>query len=292
MELDVPEEKNSFFIIDGQHRIAGIGKSNKNYQLGVVILNKVSTDVQSELFITINSEQKAVNPNVRFNMRSNDKFYTPEKMVRNIAEMFNTDAESPFFNKIWMDDTSRKRGELPLSLSAFCEPICAYIYNSKDYYALKDALYKSEGKMEALGDFSAKYGNNILWPLYISENEVVLYKILFNYFKTVYDIYEHVWKDPKSVIIRTTGYNAFIILFKSVFKYCKSDGNNFSYTRMLQILSANRIKDDYFYVPNVGVGRSGAYELYRMLIPKGFGEEQIDSEYMDSLSEDVEEYIV
>lgn len=126
----------------------------------------------------------------------------------------------------------------------------------------------------------------------VSENDVVLYKILLNYFKAVYDIYATVWKDPKSVIIRTMGYNALIILFKSVFKCCKSDGNDFTYSRMYQILSAKRLSDDCFYVPNVGVGRSGAYELYRMLLPEGFNEEQIDSEYMDSLSEDVEEYFV
>ncbi len=286
--LFIPDVNDIFFIIDGQHRIAGINESNKEYKLGVVILNNVDIDTQSELFITINSEQKSVHPNIRFNMKSNDRFYTPEKMVRNIAEMLNGDQASPMKNCIWLDDSSRKKGEKPLSLSAFCEPLCAYIYNTKDYYSLKDKLYETNGDMQGLICFSEKYKNNILWPLYFNGREDVLYRIVYNYFKAIHDVYEKEWNDSSSVIIKTTGYNAFMILFKGIFQYCRAHDNLFSYNRMYEIFSANRIDGEFFYTPNVGVGRSGAYELYRKLLPKEIGDDGVDSEYMVSLSEDIE----
>lgn len=285
MELEIPEEDDTFFIVDGQHRIAGITKSHRDYMLPIVILNNVSVDDQSELFITINSEQKSVHPNVRFNMKSNDKYNTPEKMVRNIAEMINGDIDSPLYHKIWMDDASRKKGERPLSLSAFCEPICAYIYNPKDYYSIKDALYKSEGDTAILNIFSGKYENNILWTLYMNQRSEVLYKIILNYFLAIHDVYEEEWADRNSIIIKTTGYNAFMILFKEMFLYCRKNRNVFSRNVMYQVLSKKRVESKYFYAPIIGLGRSGAYELYRLLRPEEFKLESINSEFMDSLAD-------
>lgn len=286
MELIVPEDRDSFFIIDGQHRIAGICRSEREYQLCAVILNNVSIDKQSELFITINSEQKTVHPNIRFNMRSNDRYYTPEKMARNMAEMLNGDKDSALYNKIWMDDSTRKRGELPLSLSAFCDPLCAYIYNSRDYYIIKDTLNEHSGDMESLRKFSDKYKNSILWPLYINKREDVLYRILFNYFRAVRDVYEEEWNDPKSILVKTTGYNALMILFKGMFLYCRNNDNTYTHKRMMRVLFDNKIDSENFYSTSIGVGRSAAYELYKRLKPKEFEDEGINSDFFNSMSDD------
>lgn len=286
MELEVPEEENSFFIIDGQHRIAGINKSEKDYQLGVVIMDCVPIELQSELFITINSEQKTVHPNIRFNMRSNDRYYTPEKMALYMAEMLNGDDDSPFYNKIWMDDSTRRRGELPLSLSAFCDPLCAYIYNSRDYYAIKDVLNDNSGNMDSLRIFSGKYKNNILWPIYINKREDVLYRILFNYFRAVRDVYEKEWNDPRSILLKTTGYNALMILFKGMFLYCRNNDNTYTHKRMMNVLYNNKIDSENFYSSNIGVGRSAAYDLYNRLKPDEFEDEGINADFLNSMSDD------
>lgn len=292
MELELPEEKDSFFIVDGQHRIEGIKQSDREYNLCVVILNNESLDLQSELFITINGEQKAVNPNIRFNIKANDSVDTPEKMTRNIADMLNSDLLSPLYNKIWMDDSPRKRGDQPLSLSAFCEPICGYIYNQKSYYSIKDALYNNGNNTMKLNDAFSDYKNYILWTFYADVGDRVLYKILFNYFSAIKDVYKNVWNDSKSSIIKTTGYNAFMLLFKGIFLYCKKNNNNYSYQFIKSILESNVISADNFYQPVVGLGRSAAYELYKKLQISFIDFESINEEYLELLQDDSWDYIV
>ncbi len=290
LELTISDNKDAFFIIDGQHRIAGIKESGYDFEMSVVIFNNIDLDLQSELFLTINSEQKTVNPNVRFNMKSNDIVFTPEKMIRNIAELLNNDSESPLFNKIWMDDKPRKRGEYPLSLSAFCNPICEYVYNSKNYYSLKDELYKNNGDLTLLNNCFADE-NNFLWNIYKNHAEMVLYKILLNYFTSIKCIYQKVWDDPKSSIIKTTGYNALIILFKGLFMLCKRKNNNYSFDYMHSILSKRIIEESSFYAPNIQLGKSGAYELYLKMKPEEIDTERVNAGFMDSLDDGLEEII-
>lgn len=290
MELFLPEEEDSFFVIDGQHRIEGVYESGNDLDMCVVIMNCVDLDMQSELFITINSEQKAVNPNVRFSIKSNDKYITPEKMICSIAKLFNNDPQSPFFERIWMDDTPRRRGQYTLSLSAFCEPLCEYIYSRNMYYNLKDCLYSRDGNKGCLTDFNDSNAKYILWPFYLYDADKILYKILLNYFVAIKNVYSDVWYDTNSCIVKTTGYNAFMLLFKSLFMYCKQNGNDFSYARIYKILNENKIDSEEFDSKRAGLGRAAAYELFSKLRPKTFERVSIDEDFMMSLSEDTIEY--
>lgn len=288
MQLEIPEKENNFFIIDGQHRIKGIKESHNSYELCVVIFNNISRDLQSELFITINSEQKTVNSNVRFNIKSNDAYNTPEKVVRNIAEIFNNDPTSPLYKKIWMDDTPRKKGTYPLSLSTFCNPICGYIYNSNDYYKLKDDLYKNNGSIESLSSYEYDIDRYFLWTIYLHNNEKLLYKILLNYFTAIKHVYSNIWNDSKSVIIKTTGYNAFMLLFKYVFLSCKKNNNNFSLSYIERMLKDNKIDDSEFDQLNAGLGKVAAFNLFLKLQYSRNGKLDIFDEFISSF-EDTED---
>lgn len=282
-KLKIPEEVNSFFIVDGQHRIAGIEKSKKNYNLCVVIMNNVNIDIQSELFITINSEQKAVNANVRYNIKSNDTVSTPEKVVRQLAVRLNGDEKSPFFNKIWFDDKRKNKGETKISLSAFCEPICGLIYNSKDYYNFKDLLNENNNDLSKLErEYSDQYREKILWKFYIKDKIDIIHKIFLNYFNAIKKTYHEVWSDSKSIIIKTTGFNAFMILFNDIFKLCSRNDNNFSFNYIFELLSKNKIDLKEFYVDQAGVGRSASKKLYNLLYNKIFDyQKRDDDKYID-----------
>lgn len=291
--IEINEEPDSYFIIDGQHRIFGIKDSNYDYELCVVIV-KVDRDKQSELFITINTEAKTVNSNVRFNMKSNDAVGTPEKEIRNIAVRLNGDELSPFYNKIWLDDKPRKRENVKLSLGAFCEPLCNYIYNSNYYYEFKDLLYKYKVSSNEIKEFGRKHNfeKRILWNFYLNERMDVVHKILLNYFKAVKKVYEVEWDDDNSIMLKTIGYNAFILLFDDVFAFCKKNSNNFSYQFIYELLNKSKIDSNYFYTKkDASLGKLGAVSLYKEL-RKNISDDNMNYDNIEHIVDDIDSYSI
>ena len=285
--IEINEDKDSYFIIDGQHRIYGISESENDYALPVVIV-KVDKDLQSELFITINSEHKAVNPNVRFNMKSNDNVGTPEKEIRNIAVLLNGDENSPFYCKIWLDDKPRSKENVRLSLAAFCEPLCNYIYNAKYYYEFKDLLAITDFNEEKIKDYGKihKFDKKILWNCYINKRMDVVHKILLNYFNAVKAVYKDEWMDPKSIMLKTVGFNAFILFFEDIYNLCHKNNNNFSKGFLYEILYRNRIDSEFFYISKkASLGKVGAADLYREL-RRNFQETLMDYEKLEFIVDD------
>lgn len=292
------EDGDKFFIIDGQHRINGINDSNKEYELCVVIMDELDPDMQSELFITINSEQKKVNSNISFIMRANDEVETPEKFIVNVIKMLNYDKTSPLFERIWMDDRRKVGGKNMISLATFGSPLCNYIYNMQ-YYEFKEKLIANKGnKMcEEIINYanSTEISNKLLWRLYVNNKTQLLFKILHNYFSAIHEVYNEVWEDNSSVIFKTTGFNAFVMLFKNIFMLCKKD-NDFTKDKIKELIEKNKLENCEFYTPtkynvvNNGTlllgraqnGKAGSVELYKKLkknMPENYDDEYQDLDY-------------
>lgn len=263
--LCIDLESDKFFIIDGQHRIEGAKEGDPSYPLCVVILNHVDDDYQSELFLTINNEQKRVNSNVRFNMMGNDSVKTPERIVRNMIHAFNTSPDSALRGMIRMDDSPISRNDNKLSLATVAEPIVGYIYNTRKHYELKRLLEQYECFdyiCEPINKSFNQKKKRMLWSLYISNEEVVIYRILSNYFKAIKLTFPEQWNSNKYILSKTTGYNAIIMLFKDVFGICAADSNSFNTSKMLSILSPIKELGDKITLENYGLGQSGTVKLY------------------------------
>ena len=52
--------QNSFMVLDGQHRLYGLIKAEKTYQMPVIIFNDLNATKEVTLFIDINTTQKGV----------------------------------------------------------------------------------------------------------------------------------------------------------------------------------------------------------------------------------------
>ncbi|UNV86141.1 MULTISPECIES: DGQHR domain-containing protein [Neisseriaceae] len=59
-EITFSEKKNSFMVLDGQHRLYGLILSENEYDIPVVIFNNLTTSDEVNLFIDINTTQKGV----------------------------------------------------------------------------------------------------------------------------------------------------------------------------------------------------------------------------------------
>ena len=66
------------------------------------------------------------------------------------------------------------------------------------------------------------YENTNTWEEAIS---IFLYKVLLNYFNSFKKILKKDWEDKNSILTKTTGYNAQILLFKDLFKKGSEEKN-------------------------------------------------------------------
>lgn len=286
--LIIDTSKDNFFVIDGQHRIAGASELD-DYNFSVAIFDNIDEDFQSELFLSINNEQKKVNSNVRFSMKSNDRTKTPEKVLKNIIQKLNTDMDSPFFDKIRMDD--REIGRNKISISAFGNAFLNYIYNSDDYYKLKDNLETCKS-YNFVNNYELKYKIDekryFLWKFYVNNKEEILYKIILNYFTAVSRILYKDWNSDNNILCKTTGFNALALLFRDVYHICEKEDNNFSYNNLFDILSNLSILSDKFNVSMWGLGRIGAINLYKEFKKHlDIDETAIDYDNINRLSDDL-----
>lgn len=268
-KIIIDDEKDQFFIIDGQHRIAGVNEAQKtDFFFPVVLMNRVETPFQDELFVSINNEQKRVNPTVRFRLKANSYAMTPEKAVLKIATFLNNDTDSAFYGLIKMDDKLNQKQTAMLSLSSFAQVILSYTYNDNDYYQIKDILLTNEcidrvnGKLDS---FSKNYRDRFLWAFYRTDNYELIGKILFNYFNALKKAMPVSWGNKQFITTKTTGYNALMLLFKDVFYHCYRNNRNFSYSYMFDMLSCLKNIDSSMTQQNYGLGKVASLFLYKEL---------------------------
>ena len=261
-ELFLRNEENTFFIIDGQHRIEALKyyKGEKPFEICVVIFENIDLDLQTDIFATVNNEQKKVNPTVRMNLRGNDRVDTPEKVSRKIAIAFNDSEESPFLGRIRFTDEPVKKDELKISLSSFIKPIVDNIYSDDRSFDIKDCLYLNHNDRESLIENGFSF-NKSLWKFYVYSEEETIYIMLLNYFTAIKDIFPNDWNDNKALLAKTSGYSALMKLFIDVFKNSPLD---MSYNSLYEKLKPLSEFEGHFSVDEIGVGNAASTRLYRL----------------------------
>ena len=264
----VISNKDSFFIIDGQHRIYGAKSANEPYEFPVVIFDNVEMSLQSELFISINNEQKKVNPNVRYAVMASDAVKMPEKVLYNIANELNYDEQSPFFGLIRMDDRHNRLAGL--SVSAFVSALISLIYMSKDYYVLKELMEKEKitDKVRVFFNnkkaINNKYRSCILWKFYSHDNEDIIYKLIYNYFDAVKTILADYWNES-TILYKTTGFNALVLLLKVIAEKCIKE-KNFSYNNIYKYIAGIKNTNSDYSVESCGLGKVASQNLYKSFL--------------------------
>jgi len=110
-ELSFEEHNDSFFVIDGQHRLFGSSYAENQIDIPVYIFNNLTILEEVQYFLDVNSKQKGVPKTLRIEL---SKFLSEPKSKDEIRlQLFNklnTDPESPLFNRL--SSTSSVRGKI------------------------------------------------------------------------------------------------------------------------------------------------------------------------------------
>lgn len=264
--LTLKYTKETFSVIDGQHRLESFRDLyDTDFELVVSIFLGLSIEEQARIFITINSEQTKVNPSVQIFQELHDKVYTPRKMAANIAILFAKDFDSPWLNKIKLLGVKDEiASEGIISLSAFAKPIINLIYDDEKYHFIRTQILR-KGPQVLVELPVPKNSLLLFWDLFIQNNEPALYKMLFNYFKVISNILPKDWKSNSSLLTKTTGYNALILLFKDIYELAEPQ-KDFSQDNFYYILKRLKSMDGTINSSNYGAsGDKAAIELYRAI---------------------------
>lgn len=225
--LIVPNKRNAGWVIDGQHRLAGIHESKAKIELAVVAFLNLSVANQIQQFVKINKEAKNVPTSLYLDLLK----HLPDKSDADIskqraADIANTlrkDEDSPFFGKISVL-ASPKPGQL--SLTNFVRKVAPLVAHNKG----KFHVYSVTEQIRIFSNF---------------------YKAIENSFPDVYDP-----KSGTSVFFKTIGFGALINALPTIFDLTLKHHKGFRVEHIATLLKG--IDDfDFAAWDTIGTGSEG-----------------------------------
>src|ERR1700730_427950 len=197
-ELSFEIEPASTQIVDGQHRVAGIGAAIlvdprvADLELCVAIYENLNTQECADIFLSIYTEQKPVDRSLVFDLygiASETIVDAAAFRARDIAMFLNESEDSPYQNQIKLPGAKQRRGGIALSTVVS---------------AIKP-LVEEKGSLEQLGITSLE-----------AQKQIIL-----NLFTVLCNKYGDVWYDKQNVFQYAAGFVGAIEFLKTkLIPYC------------------------------------------------------------------------
>ena len=271
----VPDEKEHVplgkiaFIIDGQHRLAGLQglRGDRNFDVNVSIFVGASDADKAEIFARVNQAQTKVNQSLVIDLASYFKERGPVKFAHEIVLAMNRDEEGPLFNKVKrLGKADPGKGQVQtLAQATVVKPIVDYI--SAEPEAERNKRYRGVFGSKRAPDAWRKH---MFQPFYDAEDDSGVFLCLSNYFGAVKRRWPEPWDNPAGrsglILNRTTGYAALMRFFRQVYlRYC-GKRDILSMEACQTVFDKIEIADDEFDRITFIPGSSGISTLYRRLM--------------------------
>ena len=206
----IKEQNDYFSILDGQHRLAGIEKSklSDKFNLLVMIIFDTTPEIDADIFITINKNQKPVNKSLVYDLFGLSSDLSPEKYAHEIVKQINEDNHSLLENHIKMlgyktDDLKNPN----ITQGAIMDQLMPLISKktSEDNERIKQGLKIKE-------DVS---GNLVLRNFFIDENIEEAAKIVISFLNAWMNVADFLnYNDTK--FLKSVGFNLAMRIFKKI----------------------------------------------------------------------------
>ncbi len=199
--LYIPYLPNSILIIDGQHRVKGLGKANddvkNNFDLLVSFIIEYGRSTLAKLFYTINYTQKSVNKSILYHLMGEFSYDINEiTFMHEVVKILNELDTSPFFKRVKM------LGEIPKGLDVEEKKVMTISQAFLIDY-LKQSISKSAINSIHQPIFLYYYKNR--------DSHIDIIRFIIHYFKAIKDKKQQDWDDlENSIICKTISIGAFI----------------------------------------------------------------------------------
>jgi len=210
--LTFPESSDVGWVIDGQHRLAGMHRSGTKMQIGVVAFIGLDIEEQIQQFVVINREGKGVPTSLYYDLlkalpkNKTDSELSKERAA-DIASALKRDEETPFFSRIVVV-TPPGRGQL--SLTNFVRKVAPLVQPNK-------------GKFAVYTEFEQR-------------------RIIDNYFQGLKQVFVKDFKGTNTIFFKTIGFGAMMNALPTVFDFTLKHYNGFTVKDVASVLK----RVDYF----------------------------------------------
>ena len=259
--ITIKEDSEFGEIIDGQHRLLGIQKSEIIFELPVVIMFDLTKEEKAYIFSTINSNQVKVPTSRIYNLYGLSKKRSPYKTCHEIARALNRDENSAFYQRLKMLG-KKTHEQSTISQGTFVKELLKLISSNPQ----EDEIDLKNGETIA----GLKAINYPLRAFFINEKDNMIYKIMMNCFNALADVFEDEWNEPDDYILsKTIGYTGIMRSLKSLIYYGMRKKNlNYEFFENIFTKFKNYLKDNNLELTSSDFSSSSknASQLSKMIL--------------------------
>lgn len=264
------------FIIDGQHRIAGLEglEEGREFDVNISIFVGASDADKAEIFARVNQAQTKVNQSLVVDLASFYEERGPVKFAHEIVLALNRDEEGPLFDKVKrLGKAEPGKGKVQtLAQATVVKPIVDYI--TADPEGERNKRYRGIFKTRREPD---SWEGFIFQPFYDTDDDSGLFLCLTNYFEAVKMRWPDSWDNTNAltglILNRTTGYAALMRFFRQVYLNNCHSGEILPKAACEEVFNMIDIPDSEFTRDTFIPGSSGISALYRrMMVEIGWDE--------------------
>ena len=263
-QIDISE---SAFILDGQHRLAGLRAYNGNnsFEVNVSIFIGLSKPDQAEIFSKVNLTQTRVNKSLVYDLYAYQKKPSPTKMAHQLTIALDKDPNGPLSKKIKrLGITTPGRSKERLSQATVVRGILKHMPSRIDEERNKGILGFNR-KPEPDDNWKRR----IFIPFYRNEDRDSLLEILTNFFSAVEEKWPDAWEDPDQeyMLCSTNGFNALIRFLKPSFiDLCKEIPRVVTKEEFASIFEDINLPESRLLTADTEYGSSGESWLFNNLM--------------------------
>jgi DGQHR domain-containing protein len=264
-QIPLPE---AAFVIDGQHRLAGLRnlEAGRTFELNVSIFVGADKADRAEIFSTVNLAQTKVNRSLVFYLFTYAKTRSPYKFAHQIAVALNRDPSGPLHHKIKRLGVATPGidEEETLSQATGVRGLLKNLPDDPDTEKNKGFLGRAH-EPEPKEDWQRR----VLVPFYREDNLAGAIAVMSNYFSAVEEKWKVAWGDVETgyVLNRTNGYNALARFFRPAYlSGAKAPGTIVTQEHFFELFDGMDLRNADFTVENYPPGSSGEGKLFADLI--------------------------
>ena len=266
--LDLLGEGRVARVIDGQHRIEGLRRANKqNFDVNVAFLVDADLEDQARVFATVNLAQTKVSKSHVYDLFSFSTSRSPERSAHITCLRLDQTVESPFHERIKRLGTATpgRINEEPLSQATVVEGILRHVVNDKIQLILDRDIGRRGGSWPPVSDEEAR--RLVLRRFFVKNQDDELTELLWNYFSAVRARWPQAWGvgGLGMMLSRTNGFRALSRFLKDAYNHVSAPGRLVSEREFLSIFQRCSLTDADFTTERYPPGTSGETRLYHDL---------------------------
>lgn len=257
----------SAFVIDGQHRLAGLEQlaNDRKFELNVSIFVGADLADKAEIFSTVNLAQTKVNRSLVYDLFAYAKAPSPFKTAHEITIALDREDGGPLAARIKrLGVATPGRSAETLSQATVVRGILRHLPKDPDVERNKGFLGLS--RQPANGE---SWRQQIFAPFYRNDDTVSIFRIMSNYFSAVRETWPTAWADDDegAVLNKTNGYDALMRFLQNAYLSIVSDRPRVvKEDEFGSIFRKMKVPANKFNVENFPPGSSGASQLYKLFM--------------------------